>query len=235
MKNKNWFWGLFFIGAGALVIFNQLGYLAGFSLLSLLITILLVPVIIKSIFHANFWGILFPIALLAIAFAEPLGITNLTPWPVLLTALFGSIGFSTLFGNPWRKNCGNFCNTTNHENFDEVVNSPDKNNVEYRVNFGSAIKYVNSQELQTANFTCSFGALKVFFDNTKISPEGARINCDCSFGAIELYIPKTWRVINKINVSLAGVEEKNHRVESDGPDVILTGNINLSGVEIVYV
>ena len=240
MKNKhnNWFWGIFFIIASAAIIVNQLGYFTQINLLSLILTILLIPIILKSIIHVNFAGILFPIAILAILFAEPLHITNLVPWPILLTALLGSIGLSLLFKKSWphRVINGHFDNHNfHHEHFEQVVNNPDDSNVDFKVSFGSGVKYVNSESLKRVNLSCSFGALKVFFENSKISTDGAEIYLDASFSGIELYIPKTWNIINNANVSLAGVEEKNHRQEPTGPQIILKGNISFSGVEIVYV
>ena len=46
MKFKNWFWGLFFIVAACLVIVNQLGYLTGFNIFTLIASIFLIAIII---------------------------------------------------------------------------------------------------------------------------------------------------------------------------------------------
>ena len=235
MKNKNWFWGLFFIVAAALIVFNQFGYLADISLVSLVLTILLVPIIIKSLTTFNFTGILFPLAFLGIIYAEPLRITNLTPWPILITALFLSIGFHIIFGKHINGGCGDFGCFGNGENFKEIVNNQDENNVEYRVTFSSGIKYVNSENLKNVRLSSSFGALKVFFDNSKRDEDGVTIYLDASFSGVELYIPKEWKIVNNLNVSLGGVEEKNRRVEATGPLVTFSGNVSFSGVEIIYV
>jgi len=239
MKIKNLFWGLFFVLAAAVVIINQLGYFAEINLFSLLFTIFMIPIIITSIAHVNFSGILFPIAFLCIVFAKPLGITDLTPWPVLGAALLGSIGLHFIFGGPKYKT-HIYNHTKSHiedmeQGFTEIVDEPDDNFVDFRVKFGASVKYVNSKNLQKANLSCSFGALKVYFDNTKIHEKGAVINVDVSFGAIELFIPREWNLVNGVNCSLGGIEEKNPRKESGGPTVTLTGNASLAGIEITYV
>ena len=64
MKFKNWFWGLFFIVAACLVIVNQLGYLTGFNIFTLIASIFLIAIIIQSATHLNFAGILFPFAMI---------------------------------------------------------------------------------------------------------------------------------------------------------------------------
>ena len=241
MKNKNWFWGLFFIGAAATIILSRRGYLNNVNLVSLVFTILLIPVIIKSISHVNFLGILFPIAVISIIYAEPLGITDLTPWPVLITAILGSIGLSILFKKSWphkhlhEYSCKNFYNSNNEENFGEVINCPDDEIIECKVNMGSSIKYVNSDNFKKARLTCSFGALKVYFDNAKPSVDGAEICLDVSFGGVELYIPKEWQIKSNLNASLGGVDEKNRPSNINGPIVFLNGEIKLSGIEIIYI
>ena len=235
MKNKNIFWGLFFIVIAGLIVVKQSGYLAGVTTLNLVVTLFLIPIILKSCIRLNFAGIFFPISILGILFAEELGITNFVPFPILITALFLSIGFSMLFGKheKWRE--GHFCTIGNTEGFEEVVDTEDDDVVNFRVTFGDSIKYVNAKNLKQANLSCSFGALKVYFDNATVSPEGAVINVDMSFSGVELYIPREWKVINGIEATLAGVEEKYKRNGDETVTVKLAGRAQFSGIEIIYV
>lgn len=230
MKVRNWFWGLFFIVAAGLIIANQLGYLTGINLFSLVCIILLIPIIVKSAMHLNFSGILFPIAFLGIIFAEPLGITNLTPWPILAAALFGSIGLQIIFRPRYH------CKWENrNENFDEIIDTPDGTDVSCRVNFGATTKYVNAENYKKGFFSASFGAMKVYFDNAHVE-ESAQIYLDVSFAGVELYVPKNWRIINDTSCSLGGIEEKNGRVMTEkGPTVTIKGRVSFAGVEIIYV
>lgn len=232
MKLQKWFWGLFFLMAGAGIIINQLGYFGNINMFTLVFTILLIPIMIKSMTHLNFAGILFPLAIIGILFEKQLGITELTPWPILLTALFLSIGLTILFH---KKSCSWNKFHYQGEHFDTIINEDDDNIVDVSVNFGSSIKYVNSKDFQKGGFHCSFGALKVYFDNAILNENGAEIILDASFAGVELYIPKTWNISNQISASLAGVEEKNRSYINDGPTVTLKGNISFSGVTIIYI
>lgn len=235
MKNKNYFWGLFFISAAVVILVNQLGYFGEINLFSLICTILLTPIILQSLFSLNFVGILFPLSILGIIYAEPLGITDLTPWPILAIALFASIGFSLIF-KPFRFKrvirCKGF---DNNEGFDEIIDTEDENVVDLSVNFGSCIKYVNTEKFEKANIGCSFGEMKVYFDNAKIDGEKAIINLNVSFGGVELYIPKTWKVINKADVSLGAIEEKTRSANDTNKTLYLYGKVNFAGVEIMYI
>lgn len=237
MKIRNWFWGLFFILGAALVIINQLGYLTGISLFSLLCTIFLIPIIIKSAMYLSFGGILFPLAILGIIYAEPLEITAITPWPILVAALLGSIGLSLIFHKSWYHHRWETSSKKDHEHFEQIINDPDSNTVECRVSFGGSVKYVNTEDFRRGYFDCSFGAIKVYFDNAKIQAEEAEICLNVSFGGAELYIPKDWKIINNVNCSLGGIEEKNGRMmnTNGGKIVKLTGKVSFSGVEIIYV
>jgi hypothetical protein len=226
---KKLFWGLFFIAAGIFVLFDQLVGFTEISLFSLLCTILLIPIFVKSIFKLNFAGILFPLAFLCIIYSEQLNLESITPIPVLLTALLGSIGLSIIFDRHhiyWDHH---------EEHFDQIINGEDKDEVNLSVNFGSSIKYVNSEDFKIAKLKCSFGAMKIYFDNAKIVGDNAVIDLDISFSGVELYIPKDWRIINKVGVSLGGVEQKNSSRDEFKKTVTLTGNVNLAGVEIFYI
>ena len=232
-NNSKWFWGLFFILGGSSIIINELGYFTSINLYTLVFSIFLTAVFIKSAFNVNWWGMLFTLAILCIIYSKQLGLEMITPWPVLITAFFSSIGLSILFYKPKR-----WCkirNSKDEDDFDRVINDKDDNVIDFGVSFGSSIKYVNSEELEKANFSCNFGSLKLYLDNAKISKKGAIINIDASFSGVELYIPKDWNIVNDIQTSLGGVEEKNRRHDTTGPVVRLTGNVSFSGVEIYYI
>ena len=225
---KKLFWGLFFITAGAVVITNQLGYFTDVNLFGLLCTIFIIPILIKSLFRLEFTGIFFSVAFLIIIYAKQLQLQAITPWPILATALLCSIGFEILFKK-------RFYHGHHVEHFDTIVNSDDDSEVNYRVSYGSSIKYINTEDFKSANLSCSFGALKVYFDNAIIQGESATISLDLSFAGAELYIPKEWKIVNQVDVTLGGVEEKNNRKVDFQKTVILTGRVSLSGVSIIYV
>jgi len=239
MKGRNLFWGFFFVVAAIAIILYTIGGFTDINIFTLAVTLVLLPIIFGSCVRLNFFGILFPLAILAIIYAEPLGITALVPWPVLLTALFGSIGFSILFHK--KHNYYSFHEHWEHhehdknEHFSEIIDAPDSDTINFDVKFSSAIKYVNTDDFKQATLSCKFGALKVYFDNAKITGDKAQIYLDGSFSGIELYIPKSWEIVNDINATASGIEEKNRRADVPGPKVTLAGNLSFGGVEIIYV
>ena len=237
MKRKEIYWGILFIIGAILIIVNQLGYFSGVNFLGIAATVVLVGIMLDSLIHLNFGGVLFPAAFICMIFAKEWNITQLTPWPVLLTALLGTIGLSMIF----KKH--RMCNYTgwNHsydghkEHFDTIINEPDSNVVDCMVSFGSSMKYINTDHFERANINCSFGAMKVYFDNAIIENSSAVIQLDVSFAGVELYIPKNWKTVIQVNATLGGIDEKNRKEASDSPVVVIKGNIKFSGVEIIYV
>lgn len=228
MKKRNMFWGIFFIAAAVFLIMSRLGYVTGVNIGSFFFGVLFAAWFIKSLIKLDITGIFFSVAFLCIVFANPLGITNLTPWPVLGAACLGSIGCSFLF--PKKRNSFDF-----HHGGSGRVEYDDKENIYCNCKFSGVIKYVTSENFKKADLDCSFGGLKVYFDNAQISGNQAEINANVSFGGIELYLPRQWNVIHDADVMLGGIEEKNRMQSPDGPTVYLTGNLKFSGITIIYV
>lgn len=233
MKKKEVFWGMLFILAAILIILNQFGLFAGISMFELVATVILGGIIIKSIMYINFWGILFPLAGICMIYADQWNITDFTPWPALLTALLLSIGLSIIFKRPHF----GACHHTHHDSMfsSNVVNEQDNNIINCSTSFGECMKYVNSENFERANISCSFGEMKVYFDNALIPSGKADIYVDVSFGEAVLFIPKTWKIINNVHVFLGDMGETNQNMGADSPVVTIHGNISFGDVKIIFV
>ena len=235
MKIKKWFWGLFFILSGGLFLVNASDmFSTSIHIWNLLLTIFLMAIVVGSIIHFSWFGILVPISIMGVIFAQELGITAITPWPLIITAVLFSIGLETIFSskNKFIK-LGIF---HDHNDFDEVIDEEDNEEVKYSVSFGSGVKYVNSKNFKKGYFSCRFGALSVYFDNAIPNKDGAEIYLDVSFGGVELYIPKEWHVESTASVMLGGIDETRKRHADPGaPKVTIKGNVSLAGIDIIYI
>lgn len=235
MKNRNWFWGVFFILAAVFVVASQVMSLGHISFLSLLGTVLLLALFIHSLIRLEFFGIFLPVALLYMIYEKPLMLPHISVWILILAAVFLSIGFSSLFHSRIHKKwC---CGREEWQHSKQTVENIDDNNPVAKVSFGSSSKYLHSDCLKSGQFSVSFGNLEVFFDQATIAPEGAEIFVDCSFGAIKLYVPRHWRVIDNIHTGLGGVENDTRLASPapEAPKLTLAGNVQLGGVEIHYI
>jgi predicted membrane protein len=211
---------------------NQFGFFAGISIFDIVLTVFLMGIIIISIRSINFWGVLFPLAIIGIIYAEELNITGFTPWPALLTAFLFSIGLSLIFDR--HHYC--FLNTRYSNSFgNRVVNEMDDNVVNCSTSFGECIKYVNSENFERANISCTFGEVKVYFDNSQIPSGKAEIYLDVSFGEVKLYIPTTWKIVNHVHAFFGDMDDMFRNNNADSPEVIINGNINFGDVKVIYV
>ncbi|PJI07268.1 MULTISPECIES: LiaF transmembrane domain-containing protein [Clostridium] len=234
MKKERIFWGVLFILIGIFLIISKLGYFHNVNVVSLILTIFLVIIIVKSVPHLNFAGILFPIAFICIIYDKQLGITSITPWTVLIAALLGSIGLSMIFHKhvEWF----NFHSRCNYGDYKfEKVDVNDGKCVRFKTSFGSSMKYINTNDFEEADLECSFGSMNVYFDNAVMSNNNAVVRINVSFSGMELYIPKSWRVVNKTKVFLGAITEKNRSSDTTTNTLTLVGDVSFAGVEIIYI
>lgn len=232
MRERNIFWGILFVlGAIGLVI-GKMGFLSDINPFSLGFSVILGAIIIDSLFRLNYAGILFPIAFLCIIYDKQLGITALTPWTVLIAALFGSIGLSMIF--PKKNKLFEKKLSWSFEE-GENINIEDEGNIKISAAFSGGTKFINTDKFVSANISCKYSGLEVYFDNAVMAENTAVIRLDVAFSGLELYIPKNWNVENRTNVFLGGVENKKYGDKVYTNTLILTGDIKISGVEVHYI
>ena len=239
MKSRNLLWGIFFIIAGLTIILNQTGVFYITATSTLLISVALFPIIIKSVIAKNFFGIFFSLAIYAILFSEPLGLQKFTPWPVIGTALFLSIGFTMIFPHKHKHKNHNHIEEDGPEHWKEkgaVIESSESEVVYVKSHWGGTVKYITSQNLNSVEVDGSFSGTKVYLDNAKLENGRAVINFSLNFAGVDLYVPKEWRIIDDLRSTFGGCEEKGLRNYETGENtIVLKGNIKFSGISIIRV
>lgn len=234
MKAERIFWGIFLILGAIFILVAKLGFLQGVSVWSLVWTVFFAAILIKSLIRLNYMGIFLSLALLSIVYADRLGIQAITPWPVLGASVLLGIGCSMLFPKHKQKRFGH-CGSVRFSDKEQIINETDGSNCQCSVNFGSSIKYINTDAFESGFFEASFGGMKVYFDNAIMKGTEAHVHISNSFGGIELYIPKSWRVVNRIDSCFAGVDEKGHSQWDDVHTIYLEGDNNFGAITIIYV
>jgi len=252
MKNRNGiFWGLFLLLSAAILIASQMHLIAyTFSVWTMIATILLVAVLLKSLIYLMVPGTVFSLAFLAILYAKPLGITVLVPWTILGAALLISIGLSMIF-RPFLMKHHPWMSYKYHQNYyqghhgsykmnfdthvDPDVKTTDAPDVDVYVKMGSSIRYVKSDDFKTANIDVTMGDAKVYFENVVVN-NTATINVNNSLGSVELYIPKTWNIVKGVNNNMANISESGTPfVDEDSPIVYINGVVSLGNLKISYI
>lgn len=233
MKSSKIFWGIFFILAAVYVIVSKFGILPDVGVFSVLLTVFLLWVFVKGIRHMNFYEILLSVACICIVYDEPLGITELTPWTVLGAALLGSIGLSLLFQGKKYKKSGYAGGASG-----AGVSSSEQctgQNIRCENNFGSAIRYINSDDFRNAQVENNFGSLSVYFDNAIVQEGSAVINIENNFGETNLYVPKEWKVQNNLERSFGSINEHGTSIGTSNTVLFINGSANFGVINLHYI
>lgn len=231
MKGKKIFWGIFFILAAVIVIISKLGMIPDVGVFHILITAFMIWMFVEGIHHRNFFEILFSIAFICIIYDEPLGIEALTPWTVLAAALLGSIGLSMLFHGKKNKQFNVDVDWSDGMNNEQCSGE----HILCENNFGSAIRYINSDNFCNARLENNFGSMTVYFDNAIIQGETAYVEVENNFGETILYIPKEWKVQNCLEHTLGNINEHGTPQGSSNATLYIRGEASFGNIEIHYV
>lgn len=232
-KNSKIIWGIFFIIAAIYVIISRYICIPHVDIFKLLITVFFVLMLIEGLRQMDFFEILFSIACICILYARHLRITAITPFPILIAALFGSIGLTMIFGKKnrpymWNNKCtGNSTGSTNEQSTEE--------HIFFKNSFGSAVRYVNSANFRGAELNNSFGSMVIHFDNTIIQENSAYINIENNFGETQLYIPKEWKIQKNLQRTFGSVNENGMTSGISNVTLYINGETVFGAISIYYI
>ena len=244
MKNHSIFWGIILLGGGAILVLNALGIGAAFQLVPMLGSLLLLAISVVSFARLNFVTGLLPLPIITYLWRDQLGIHDMNLWMLLLAALLLGIGLSSIFWRFKKKRFEGRCHSGHHGRHGDwsseewpsggtITSTDDSEYVDVDSSFGEQVKYVRSENLKKVKIDSNFSSVKVYFDQCKVSPEGAVINVDCNFSGVVLYVPRTWNLTNQIHVFAGSVDGATISSGELTP-VTLIGNVNFGNVKIVY-
>lgn len=218
---KKILWGTFFILIAVLLIMGQVMELP--STIAIIASVFFGAIIIEGLASKSIYTVIYGVTLLTILNKEYIYLEDASSVSIGLAGLLIAIGLSMLFKKNGSSECGS--ETISYENGEKF---------DLNLNFGSTIKYVNSEDFRKASINASFAEVKVYFDHAKLVEEMAEIEFDVSFAGVEIYIPRDWRVVNKVNSTFAGVDEKGRSAEPT-KTIILKGRASFAGIEITYI
>lgn len=233
-KGRNVFWGMLFLIGAVILLIGSAGYLDGFGFWSVLISIGLIGLLVDGITRKSYTTILFSIAFLIIVNDSLLGLTAISPMPVLGAALLGSIGLNMLFPIKKKWN-GNYVSGRNSAINSDVIDAVTGEEVTLSTRFGEAVKYITCKDLSKVNIDSSFGSLTVYFDNAVLKNGVASIYVNNSFASTILYIPSEWKVEIYVNNTLGTTQEKGQSNQHGSNILNIYGDVSFGLLEIRYI
>ena len=70
----------------------------------------------------------------------------------------------------------------NYEDYKfEKFDVEDESHVRFKNSFVASVKYINTDNFEQADFDCSFGAMKVYFDKAIMRSDSAVVKINASF------------------------------------------------------
>jgi hypothetical protein len=234
MRKRSIFWGLILLGGGVLIILNALGIGEKSDLVPMLGSLLLAAISIASFVKLNFVMGFLPLSVITYLWRGKLGLPeDLEIWTLLLAALLLGIGMSIIFWRVKRPKIEKYFHRVDCSTNTATTSTDDNEEVTVESSFGENVKYIRSTNLKIVKVYGNFSSIKVFFDECKVSPEGATIFVDCNFSGVELHVPRTWNIDNQTHV-VGGSVEGATLSSGDFTTVKLIGDVHFGSVKIVY-
>lgn len=242
-RNKNITTGIVLIALALFLILWKLNILnlptafVDVSTWGLIFAAVMVIVIVYSIINLYFGGIFFPLAVICIIFAKPLGITAITPEIVIIAAILLTVAFHLIFPRNGQYRSFSHGPEGFSKSFAENFNVNENGSVICSTRFGSSTRYVRCQNLRTANLSSQFGELSVFFDKAQVPDRIVYINCQVSFGEMDVYIPANWRVQNKVSVTLGHCDNKvtDSSYPNDEITCVVNGSVAFGELKLIRI
>lgn len=227
MKMNKLFFGLYLIAASIMILLSAAGGIAGIPILKLAVPLILLPIFVSGIRHLGFARILLPIALTAATFSKELGISQISPWIMILAALLMAIGLNSII--PKNKRYG----IRKSGSSGGTLNAEDPDNIKISTSFGGVQKYVESRNFTSAAIDSTCSGVALFFDKATMNTDGAKIFFDAKCSGIQLYVPRDWQVIDKLDSSMSGVTIGK---SNESPlKLTLCGKVSLCGVDVKFI
>ena len=246
-KLREVFWGIALVAVAIFLVVNQLHLFAFHLKISMIIwTIIFGAALIESLADRSLFGTTFSIAFLLIVYAEPLHITKIVPWTVLIAAFLIYLGLSLIFKRSWfpktvyfnQKKRQDFKN--NHSRADNNVlnasnSEADGEDIVINQRLSSVSRYISSKNLRSITINSSLGEVEVYLDQAEAAGDTVVADINGTMGEIEFYLPSSWKVDSQnLNVALGELEIEGEST-GGGPTLVLTGHSSMGEIEVYYV
>lgn len=240
------FWGIFFIACALFVVLNQMGiwtYKLGFW--AAIGTVIFAIGLLDGLINLRITESVFSVAFILMIFAEPLHITKLVPWTILLAAVLISIGLGIIFRNRFHtlvyanKKIKNFRNKreaiTDHI-FTDTVTKEQGAHVMVDQTMSDSSRYIHSKKLETIDVNAKMSDVDLYLDDAQAAGDSVTMNVNLTMSDLTVYLPLSWQVeSNLASGFMSGDFEIDGTSNGGGPTLIINGRSSMSDIDIEYV
>lgn len=240
------FWGIFFIACALFVVLNQMGiwtYRLGFW--AAIGTVIFAISLLDGLINLRITESVFSVAFILMIFAEPLHVTKLVPWTILLAAVLISIGLGIIFRNRFHtvvyanKKIKNFRNKreaiTDHI-FTDTVTREQGAHVMVDQTMSDSSRYIHSKELETIDVNAKMSDVDLYLDDAQAAGDTVTMNINLTMSDLTVYLPLSWQVESNLTSGfMSGDLEIDGTSNGGGPTLIIQGHTSMSDIKIEYV
>lgn len=238
------FWGVFFIACAGFVVLNQMGiwtYKLGFW--AIVGSIIFLLTLIDGLINRRITESIFSIAFLLMIYAQPLHITRLVPWTILLAALLVSIGLGVIFRNRFHtivyanKKIKDFRNKRedfSNNLFTDTVNKEKGAHISISQTMSDTSRYVHSKALEDIQVKAKMSDVNIYLDDAKAAGDQVDLLLDLTMSDLVVYLPLSWEVDNQMSGGFSDLEIAGSS-NGGGPVLRLSGHASMSDVKIKYI
>lgn len=243
-KASRIFWGIFFIACASFVVLNQAGiwtYKLGFW--AIVGSIIFLLTLIDGLINRRITESVFSVAFLLMIFAQPLHITKLVPWTLLLAALLISIGLGIIFRNRFHtvvyankkiKNFREKRENLSNNLFTDTVTNENGAHVTINQTMSDTSRYIHSKELEDINVQAKMSDINIYLDDAEAAGEIVKLNIDILMSDLTIYLPLSWQVDNQAATGFGDLSIYGQST-GGGPTLQLFGKNSMGNVEIKYI
>lgn len=115
------------------------------------------------------------------------------------------------------------------------INGNPKDTIDEVAIFSGNIKRIESENFTGGEITSIFGGSELYFNNCKLSPDGAVIELVNIFGGSKIVVPRDWNVKIEVTSILGGFADKRVYLNNESPSkntLTITGMTIFGGGEI---
>jgi len=198
MRKNDVLGGLALILIAIYIVGSGIGIIPIIPWFKILCTVLFTVGMIKGLIEREFFAFSMSAFVLAWIYEDYLGISRITPFPLIFSAIFLAIGLSMIFKKKEKfmsfDNVGGHTQQTASGAHVHTESYQDGRHVHLENNFNAVSKYVNSEAFSTADLENSFGSANIYFNNAVMANGNATVRVKNNFGLMNIYFPGTWRV-----------------------------------------
>lgn len=238
------FWGIFFLACATFVVLNQMGiwtYKLGFW--AVVGSIIFLLTLIDGIINLRITESVFSIAFILMIFAQPLHITKLVPWTLLLAALLISIGLGIIFRNRFHtvvyahkkiKNFNDKRKSISDNIFTNTVSNDKGAHVVINQTMSDTSRYIHSKELEDITIKAKMSDINVYLDDAEAKGDLVTLNLDTLMCEVTIYLPLSWQIDDQTASGLGAINIYGQS-NGGGPTLRLLGKQSMGNISIKYI